>query len=330
MIRMRKLSKPVAGMFFAVATTVVSTMAMAQSDYPNRSIVFMVPQAAGGSTDVVSRTIGQKLSEALGQSVVIENRAGANGIIGTEINAKAAPNGYQLLIGGTGTMAINSSLYSKIPYDPVKNFVPVALFGYSTSVLVVHPALPVATIGDLVKLSKSKPGDLKYASAGMGSSPHLSAEMFMQMAGTKLLHVPYKGSTPGVTATMAGETDMMFTGVASAISNIKSGRLRALSITGPRRSVALPGVPTAGESGLPGFEVDFWIGLFAPAGTPPAIVARLNTEVNKILTSPDMKERFAVNGIEPMPISPEQFGAILAKDLDRWSAAIKSAGVKAD
>ena len=179
-------------------------------------------------------------------------------------------------------------------------------------------------------LARSKPGEIEYASAGIGSSPHLSAEMFKQMAGVELLHVPYKGSTPGVSATLTGETDMMFTGIASAIGFIKAGRLRALSINGPKRSPALPGVPTAGESGLPGFEADFWIGLFAPAGTPRRVIDRLNAEVNKIVTSDAMKERFAAIGVDPLPGTPEQFAEILAKDIERWAKTVKSAGLKAE
>ncbi|MEO8143907.1 MAG: tripartite tricarboxylate transporter substrate binding protein [Betaproteobacteria bacterium] len=302
--------------------------AQAQGDYPNKAILFMVPQAAGGSTDLLARTIGQKLSTALGQPVVVDNRAGANGIIGAELVAKAAPSGYTLLVGGTGPMAINPSLYATLPYDPVRQFTPVAMFGYSTSVLVVHPSMTPATIGELIAQARSKPGQYKYASAGFGSTPHLSAEMFKQLAGVDLLHVPYKGSTPGVSATITGETDLMFTGVASAVGHIKSGRLRALSINGPRRSPVLPEVPTAGESGLPGFEADFWIGLFAPMGTPRAVVLRLNAEVNKVVTEDAMKDRFMAIGVDPLAVKPEQFGEILAKDTERWSKAVKSSGMK--
>ena len=314
----------------ALLLTLAATSSFAQSDYPNKSILFMIPQAVGGSTDALARTIGQKLGDALGQPVVMDNRAGANGIIGTEMVAKAQPNGYTLLVGGTGTMAINPGLYAKIPYDSIKHFNAVAMFGYSTSVLVVHPSVTAKTIGELVVQAKAKPGFFKYASAGVGSSPHLSAEMFKQIAGVDILHVPYKGSTPGVTATIAGETDLMFTGVASALSSIQSGRLRALSITGPKRSPALPSVPTAGESGMPGFEVDFWIGLFAPAGTSRAIISRLNAEINKIVTSDEMTERFNSIGVVPFPGTPERFGEILAKDLERWTKAVKSAGLKGE
>ena len=324
MNHMRCIVLAAAGMLAALT----APPAMAQSDYPNKFILFMVPQAVGGSTDLLARTVGQKLAVAMGQPVTVDNRAGANGIIGCELVSKAAPNGYALLVGGTGTMAINPALYPKLSYDPVKQFTPVAMLGYSTSVLIVHPSMTPATIGEFITLARSKPGQYKYATAGFGSSPHLSAEMFKQMAGVELLHVPYKGSTPGVSATIAGETDLMFTGVASAVGHIKSGRLRALSINGPRRSPALPGVPTAGESGLPGFEADFWIGLFAPAGTPRAVIARLNAEVNAIMSEDAMKERFMVIGVDPAPGSPERFGEILAKDIDRWSKAVRSAGLK--
>jgi tripartite-type tricarboxylate transporter receptor subunit TctC len=226
-------------------------------------------------------------------------------------------------------MSINQHLYKNMPYDPVKSFVPVALFGYSTSVLVVHPSVQAKTIGELIADIKAKPPETyKYASAGVGSSPHLTAEMFKQMTGTDVLHIPYKGSTPGVIGTMSGETQMMFTGVSSAVAHIKSGRLKALSISGPKRSPALPNVPTAGESGLPGFEADFWIGLFAPAGTPPAVVARLNSEVNRVLTSQQVKEKFLTTGVDSMVISPEAFGAIMAKDTERWGKTVQLSGMK--
>ena len=314
----------------ALAAALVSGGVREQADYPTRHVQFMIPQAAGGSTDLLARTVAQKLAASLGQQVVAENRAGANGIIGCELVAKANPDGHTLLVGGTGTMAINPTLYPKLSYDPVKGFAPVAMFGYSTSVLVVNPAVAATTIADVVNLAKAKPGQLKYASAGFGSSPHLSAEMFKLMAGIDLMHVPYKGSTPGVGATIAGETEVMFTGVASALGHIRNGRLKALSINGPRRSPALPSVPTANESGMPGFEADFWIGLFAPAGTPRAIVMKLNAEVNRALAADDLRERLAAFGVDPLPGTPEQFGAILAKDIERWAKTVRASGMKAE
>jgi tripartite-type tricarboxylate transporter receptor subunit TctC len=288
----------------------------------------MVPHATGGSQDTLSREIARRLSEALKQPVVVENRAGANGIVGTEMVAKANPDGYTLLIGGTGTMAINQSLYSKLSYDPFKAFVPVAMFGYSTSVLVVHTSVTAKTIGELIAQAKARPGEFKYASAGVGSSPHLTAEVFREMAGVDILHVPYKGSTPGVVATAAGETDFMFTGISSALAQIRAGRLRPLSISGPRRSPALPDVPTASESGLPGFEADFWVGLFAPAGTPAPVIEKLNAEINRIITSPALLERFASSGIEATPTTPAGFGDIWTKDIERWRRTVQRAGVK--
>ncbi|MGE0314309.1 MAG: Bug family tripartite tricarboxylate transporter substrate binding protein [Lautropia sp.] len=307
-----------------------ATGALAQSNFPTQPIRLLVPQAAGGSTDTLARTIGSRLADVLGQPVVIENRAGANGIIGSELVARAKPDGYTLLVGGTGTMAINQNLYTKLSYDPEKDFVPVAMFGYSTSVLVVNPAVPASTIGELIVQAKAKPGELRYASAGIGSSPHLTAEMFRQMAGVDVMHVPYKGSTPGVIATISGETAMMFTGVASALQQIRAGRLKALSISGPRRSPALPEVPTASESGLPGFEADFWIGLFAPVGTPSGIVERINTEVNRILEAPAMRESLTAKGVEVLPVSTARFAEILSKDVARWATTIKAAGVTAN
>jgi len=206
----------------------------------------------------------------------------------------------------------------------------VANFGYSTSVLVAHPSLPVRTIADVIALAKKKPGAIKFASAGVGSTPHLSAALFQHMSGVDILHVPYKGSTPGVSATLTGETEIMFTGVASALSFIKAGRLRPISINGPRRSPALPTVPTAGESGLPGFEADFWIGLFAPAGVPRPLITRLNAEVNRILMAEGTRERLSELGVDPVPGTPEQFGELLVRDIERWAKAVKAAGLKGE
>ncbi len=309
------------------AVPVFAGTAWAQQ-YPVKPVRFIIPQAAGGSTDTLSRIVGQKLSDALGQQVIADNRAGANGIIGTDLVAKAPGDGYTLLAGGTATISINVSLYKKIPYDPQKDFTPVANIAWSTSVLVVHPSVPAKTIADLIALAKAKPGDLRYASAGIGSSPHLSTEVFRTMTGTNVVHVPYKGSTPGVTATVTGETSFMFTGIASVLGHVKGGRLRALSVNGPKRSPALPEVPTASDSGLPGFEVDFWIGILAPAGTPAAVVTRLNAEVNRILAQEDIRERLIVLGTDPIGGSPQQFAALIRKDIARWAEAIKASGVK--
>jgi tripartite-type tricarboxylate transporter receptor subunit TctC len=317
-----------AAILATVSVSVTGVATAADTDYPTKPIRVVVPQAAAGSQDTISRLVGQKLGDALGQQIVVENRPGANGIIGTEMASKAAPDGYTLLATGTGSHAINPSLYSKIPYDPVKQFAPVALIGYSTSVLVVHPSTPVKTIADLIAVAKAKPGEIRYASAGNGSSPHLSAEMFRSMTGVNIIHIPYKGSTPGVIATISGEVSMMFTGVASAIAHIKAGRLRALSVNGPKRSPTLSEVPTANESGLPGFEVDFWVGIFAPSGTPRAVITKLNAEINRIVGAREIREQFLKIGVDPVGGTPEQFGAILQKDIERWGKTIKISGMK--
>jgi tripartite-type tricarboxylate transporter receptor subunit TctC len=314
----------------ALAGVATAALAQTAAQYPTKPIRFIVPQAAGGSTDILSRTVGQKLSETFGQQVLVDNRPGANGIIGTDMVAKSPPDGYTLVAAGTSTVAINGSLYSKIPYDPVKDFAPVVNFAYSTSVLVVHPSVPVKNIAELIALAKSKPGELRFASAGIGSSPHLSAEVFKSMTGVNIVHVPYKGSTPGVTATVTGEAGLMFTGIASVLQHVKANRLRVLSVNGPRRSPALPEVPTAGTSGLPGFEVDFWIGMLAPAGTPAPVITRLSTEVNRILAQDDIKSRLLALGTDVIGGTPQSFAELIKTDIARWGKAIKASGVKAE
>jgi tripartite-type tricarboxylate transporter receptor subunit TctC len=308
----------------------IGATAFAEDAYPNRPLQFMVPQAVGGSTDTVARAVAMKLSESIGQSIVVENRPGANGIVGSDLVAKSKPDGYTLLVGGTGTMAINQSLYSKLPYDAERDLAPVAMFGYTTDVLIVNPSVKANTIGELIADARANPGKYRYASAGAGSSPHLAAEMFRDMTGVQIMHIPYKGSTPGVVATVSGETEMMFTGIASSLGQIKAGRLKALSITGRKRTLALPDVPTANESGLPGFEAEFWIGLFAPARTPTPVIAKLNTYINRILNSREMADRFVLLGIEPQAVSPTQFGVTLKHDIDLWARTVKTAGIKGD
>jgi len=314
----------------AAASALIAITVPARAAYPDRPIRLIIPQAASGSTDTLSRMVGQKLADALGQQIVSDNRPGANGIIGTELAAKAQADGYTLLAGGTAPIAINPSFYRKIPYDPVKDFTPVANIAYSTSVLVVHPSTGVNSLAEFIALAKSKPGALHYGSAGIGSSPHLSAVLFSLQTGVNIVHVPYKGSTPGVIATVSGETAFMFTGIASVIAHIKSNRLRVLSVNGPKRSAALPEVPTAGEAGLPGFEVDFWIGYLTRTGTPRAIIERLNSEVNKIIRQPDIRERMIVLGTEPIGGTAEQFDALIKADVAKWSRAIKTANIRAD
>ncbi len=308
----------------------VAACAPALAAYPDKPIRLIIPQATSGSTDTLARMVGLKLADALGQQVVADNRPGANGIIGTEIVAKAQADGYTLLAGGTAPLAINPSLYRNIPYDSIRDFAPVVNIAYSTSVLVVHPSVKATTLNELIALAKSRPGEVRYASAGIGSSPHLSAELFRLSAGVNVVHVPYKGSTPGVIATVSGETSLMFTGIASVVAHIKSNRLRVLSVNGPKRSAALPEVPTASEAGLPGFEVDFWIGYLTRAGTPRAAIERLNSEVNKILREPAIRERMIVLGTEPVGGSVAEFDALIKADLAKWTKVVRAAKIGAE
>lgn len=302
----------------------------AHAAFPDKPIRLIIPQASGGSTDTLARMVAQRLSEVLGQQVVADNRPGANGIIGTDIVAKAQADGYTLLAGGTASLAINPSMYRNIPYDSQRDFTPVVNIAYSTSVLVVHPSVSANSLTDLIALAKAKPGLLRFASAGIGSSPHLSAELFRLSTGVNMVHVPYKGSTPGVIATVSGETALMFTGIASVIAHIKSNRLRVLAVNGPKRSAALPDVPTAGQAGLPGFEVDFWIGYFTRSGAPRAAIERINHESNKILREPAIRERMIVLGTEPVGGTAAEFGALLKADIAKWSKVVKAANISAE
>ena len=304
--------------------SLVASVAMAQADFPVKTIQFMVPQAAGGSTDTLARTIGQKLSDAMGLPVVSENRAGANGIIGTEWVAKAAPNGATLLVGGTGTMAINPSLYAKITYDPVKQFAAVANFGYSTSVLVVHPSLAPKTIGELIALAKSRPGDLKYASAGVGSSPHLSGELFKSMTGLTLPVVHYQGGGPALKAMIAGEAEVMFEPMSASIEPVRTGKLRALAVSTSTRSAALPDLPVVADA-VPGYEASAVTGLGAPRGTPPDVIAGLNAAMNAAFTDDAMKRKLADTGGEPLPGTPADFAALMKAETEKWGKVVKSA-----
>ena len=298
--------------------------------YPSRPIRLVLPAAPGGTGDALARVIALELAKNVGQSVVIDNRTGAAGIVGTELAANSAPDGYSVLVGTAGAMVVNPSLYLKLPYDSIKSFDPVVIMAFSPLMLIANPALPIKTIGDLIALAKSKPGQLTYASAGSGSTPHLAGELFRLMTGVDMLHVPYKGSTPGVTAVMSGEASVMFTGISSCLGQVKAGKLRGVSVNGVKRSLALPDVPTAIESGLPGFVADFWYGAFVPAGTPRAVVTTLNAEVNKILNLAEIRDKLVNLGLEPGGGTPEQLGETVRKDRDRWADVVKTSGMKAD
>ena len=307
----------------------IATVASAQS-YPNRTIRLVVPFPAAGTTDILARAAAQKLTEAFGQSVVVDNRPGAAGNIGSDLVAKSAPDGYTLLMGTVGTHAINPSLYSKMPYDHVKDFVPVVLVAGVPNVLVVNPALPVNSVADLIKLAKDKPGQINFASSGSGTSIHLSGELFKTMAGVDITHVPYKGSSPALVDLIGGQVQIMFDNLPSALPQIKAGKLRAIAVTSLKRAPVLPDVPTISESGLPGFEASSWFGVLAPAGTPAPIVARINAEVNKWLQSAEAREKLLSQGAEAAGGSPEQFANHIRAESEKWAKVVKASGAKVD
>jgi len=314
-------------LFISVAC--ISCASSAQG-YPDHAIRLVVPFPAGGTTDILARAAAQKLTESLGKSVVVDNRPGAGGNIGADLVAKSPPDGYTLLMGTVGTHAINPSLYAKMPYDHVKDFVPVVLVAGVPNVLVVNPSLPVNSVADLIKLAKSKPGSINFASSGNGTSIHLSGELFKTMAGVDMTHVPYKGSAPALTDLMGGQVQVMFDNLPSSLPHIKAGKLRAIAVTSLKRAPALPDVPTISESGLPGFEASSWFGILAPAGTPPAIVTRLNTEINKWLQTPEAKEQLLAQGAQAAGGTPEQFAAHIRAETDKWAKVVKASGAKVD
>ena len=315
----------------AIATSLlvaVGTNASAQS-YPSKTIRLIVPFSAGGGTDFFARVVATKLTQVLGQQVVVDNRAGAGGIIGTDLVAKAAPDGYTLLMGHTGTLAINPSLYAKIPYDPVRDFSPVSLVAISPLVLVTNPSLPVKTVKELIALAKRRPGDITFASGGSGTGTHLSAELFKIMAAIDMSHVPYKGTGPALTAGISGEVATLFSTLPPAVPHIRSGgRLRALAVTGGARSQVVPEIPTMAESGLPGYESTLRYGVLLPAGAPDAIVTALRQAISRTMNQPDFVEALARDGAEPLASTPEEFRAVIATEVKKWAAVVKASGVR--
>jgi len=309
----------------------VAGAAQAQS-YPAKPVRFIVPFSTGGGTDIFARLIGKKLGEALGQPFVIENRAGASGIIGCELVARAAPDGYTLLMGTTGTHTTNPAVFAKLPYDSLKDFTPISLVAESPFVLLVHPSLPARNVQELIALAKARPGGLSYGSSGIGSSSHLGFELFNQMAGIKGVHVPYKGLAPATADTAAGHLAMTWDSVPSSSPFIKDKRIRALGIGSAKRSALMPEVPTisesGAESGLAGFELGSWYAMFAPAGTSLEVVRRLHREVVKALTAPEVKEQFAALGAEAVGGTPEELGAVVKRDLAKWAKVARDADVK--
>ena len=295
--------------------------------YPVRPIRLVVPSAPGGGTDLSARVIAPKLSERLGQQVLVDNRGGGGSVIGNEIVAHAPPDGYTLLMG-ISTLAILPSMVSKLPYDTLKDFAPIALVVRVSNALTVHPSVPATSVRELIALARSKPGVLTYASAGSGTNPHLSAELFLVMTKLSMVHVPYKGSGPATVGLISGETALSFPSVPSVINYLKAGRLRALGVTTARRSEALPKVPTIAEAGVPGYEAQQWFALAAPGATPRAIIDRLHAELMMVLKDPDVVRNFAAQGAEIVGSTPEQFAAYLTSELAKWARVIKAAGIE--
>ncbi|MEO7728939.1 MAG: tripartite tricarboxylate transporter substrate binding protein [Burkholderiales bacterium] len=297
--------------------------------YPVRTVRIVVPYAPGGNTDFTARVIATKLTDVFGQQVVVENRAGGATNIGSDLVAKASPDGYTILMGGASN-AINMSLYQKLPYDTLRDFAPVILCVKGANVLAVHPSVPAKNVKELIALAKTRPGKLNYASSGLGSSNQMAGELFKLMAGVNIVHVPYKGNSPALTDTIGGQVEMIFSGVPLLVPHIEAGRIRAIGIGSLKRFPALPQVPTIDESGLKGYEATTWFGLLAPVKVPKEIVARLNVEVGKILASKEVSERFMSEGIEPMGGSPESFAGFIRDEIAKYAKVIKAAGLKAE
>ena len=296
-------------------------------DYPNKPVRFIVPYAPGGSSDILARTLGQKLAESMGQPFVIDNRPGAGNMVGTEVLAKSPADGYSIILSDM-PHSINPSINPRVPYDPVKDFSPVSVIGVSPMFLFVHPAFEAKNVKELIALARAQPGKLAIASGGNGATTHLVAELLQASAGIKLTHVPYKGAGPAIADVAAGQVPITFTSMATAASLVKAGRLRVLGVTSSKRLAAFPDVPTFEESGLTGLTFEHWWGVMAPARTPPAIIAKLHGEIVKALAAPDVRERFATLAVEPRTNSPEQFRALIESDLVRWAKVVRDAGIK--
>lgn len=304
--------------------------AAAQAAYPSKPITIVVPFSAGGTTDILARIVGQALTAELGQSVIVDNRAGAGGNIGGALAAKAPADGYTLFMGTVGTHAINASLYKKMPFDPIKDFAPLTRVANVPNLLVANPAQPYKSVAELIAYAKAHPGKVNFGSSGNGSSIHLSGELFNAMAKVDMVHVPYKGSAPAVTDLLGNQIGIMFDNMPSAIQHVRSGKLRALAVTTAKRSPELPNVPTIAEAGVPGYEATSWFGLFAPATTPAAVVSKLNTAIVKVLANPEVKKKINEQGAEVHSETPEQFAAFIQKESVKWGKVVRDSGASLD
>ncbi|MCC2595861.1 tripartite tricarboxylate transporter substrate binding protein [Pusillimonas sp. MFBS29] len=316
-----------------LSVLMMSGVAQAQdtaANYPDRPVKVIVPFPPGGATDIVGREISDRLARALGQPFVVENRSGASGNIGMEAAARSAPDGYTLVIGAPQTLTINPQLFKSNPFNPQKELDPIIVVATVPNVLIVNPKLPVSSVKELVAYAKERPGKVNYGSSSIGGTPHLSSELFKSMTGTDIMHIPYRGSSPALTDLMGGQIEMMFDNLPASLPNIKSGRVKALAVTTKKRSAAAPDIPTMEEEGVTGFESQGWFSILAPAGTPPAILEKLNTEVNKILATDTFKQRLANVGAEPMGGSIADFRALLDTETKRWAEVIEFANIKVE
>src|SRR4051812_28311244 len=312
-------------LFFALAVSASHTFALA---YPEKPIRLVCPIPPGGTTDLIARLLAQKLTDSLGQQVIVDNRGGAGGIIGTEMVARSAPDGYTLLMGSMTTHAVNPAFHKNLSYDAVKSFQPVSRIIAAPQLLVVHPSVAATSVKELIALAKAKPGQLTYATASMGTAPHLAYELFKSMAGVNIVGVPYKGSGPSIVDLLGGQVQSMITGIIVLMPHVKSGKLRALAVTSPARAPVMPDLPTVAESGLPNFDVRVWFGAFLPAGTPQSIVTLLNGQIRKIVEAPDVRQRLIEQGADPVSDTPEQFAAYVKSELARWTKVVKDTGAR--
>jgi tripartite-type tricarboxylate transporter receptor subunit TctC len=298
--------------------------------YPNRAIRFVVPYAPGGSTDIVARILAQKLSDAMGQQVVVDNRPGAGGSIGADVVAKSPPDGYTMVTAVTGIMAINQFLYRKLPFDPEKDLAPVTQVGSLPLILVVHPSLPAKNVREFIAIAKAKPGQLNYGSSGVGTATHMTTELFKSMAGVDLVHIPYKGSGQVMGDVIGGQLALIFDQIVSSLPHVQGGKLRMLAITSAKRFPSLPDLPTIAEAGVPGYESISWAGVAVPAGTPKEIIARLHAEIVKVLATSEIRERFLRDGIETVGSTPEQFTEHIRRERIKWAKVVRDSGAKAE